>query len=81
MRPTTKGEIMHRYAILIQAKDLDLITLLNQGVTPAIEAKPTYFVFDAEWNTEVPNEIVTEEELIEHGAFEDATRPIVYRME
>lgn len=72
---------MHRYAILIQPKDLDLITLLNQGVTPAIEPKATYFVFDAMWNSEVPNEIVSEEELIEHGAFEDATSPIIYRLE
>jgi hypothetical protein len=72
---------MHRYAILIQAKDLDLITLLNRGVTPAIEEKPTYFVFDATWNTTLLNQIVTEEELLKRGAFEDATSPIVYRLE
>jgi len=72
---------MHLYAIQVQAKDLDLITLLNQGVTPAIEAKPTYFVFDATWNSEVPNEIVTEEELILRGSFEHATAPILYRLE
>jgi hypothetical protein len=72
---------MHRYAILIQEDDLWLITLLNQGVTPAIEPKPTYFVFDAMWNSDVPSEIVSEAELIEHGAFEDATSPIIYRLE
>lgn len=72
---------MHLYAIQVQAKDLDLITLLNQGVSPALEAKPTYFVFDAEWNTEVPNEIVTEEELINRGTFDSATAPIIYRLE
>lgn len=55
---------MELYAIKIRKTDLALITLLNSGVTPLIESKPTYFVFDAAWNSEVPNQIVTETELI-----------------
>lgn len=54
---------MELYAIQIRKTDLPLITLLNSGVTPEIETKKTYFVFDATWNSEVPNEIVTEREL------------------
>lgn len=58
-----KGSIMNLYAIKIRKTDLKLITLLNSGVTPKIEKKTTYFVFDAMWNTNVPNQIVTEQEL------------------
>ena len=53
---------MKLYAIKIRKSDLELITLLNGGVTPAVEKKPTYFIFDATWNSDVPNEIVTERE-------------------
>lgn len=55
---------MKFYAILITEFDIELITLLNQGVAPKIEEEPTYFIFDASWNTKVPNEIVTEEEFL-----------------
>lgn len=71
---------MDLYAIEILRQDLPLITLLNQGVTPQIEAKPTWFVFDATWNSEVPNQIVSEEELLKRDAFEYATRPTIYRI-
>ncbi len=68
---------MHRYAIEITAQDLDLITLLNQGVTPVVEDR-TYFVFDATWNSEEPNQIVTEEELVSLDEFD--FRPTIYRL-
>lgn len=50
---------MQLYAIKIRKSDLALITLLNAGVTPKVEKTETYFVFDATWNSEVPNQIVT----------------------
>lgn len=53
---------MKLYAIKIRKSDLELITLLNGGVTPAVEKKPTYFIFDATWK--VPNKIVTEREFL-----------------
>jgi hypothetical protein len=56
---------MELYAIEIQKEQLALITLLNQGVTPAIQEEATYFVFDAEWNSEVPNQIMTQDALLE----------------
>lgn len=68
---------MNRYAIKIQEEDLALITLLNQGVKPIVEDK-TYFVFDAEWNSEVSNEIVTEEDLLQENS--DAPRVLIYRL-
>ena len=52
-------------AIRIVTPNLELITLLNQGVTPQVETPKTYFVFDPEWNSEVTNEIVTERQLKE----------------
>jgi hypothetical protein len=66
--PYYKGGFMKLYAILITKFDIDLITFLNEGVTPEIEEKPTYFIFDATWNSDVPNEIVTEDELLERTA-------------
>ncbi len=52
-------------AIRIVTPNLELITLLNQGVTPQVESPKTYFVFDPEWNSEVHNEIVTERQFRE----------------
>lgn len=63
---------MKLYAIQIQKSHLELITLLNQGVTPQIEKKKTYFIFDATWNSDVPSEIVTEREF--HDRFEISSR-------
>lgn len=54
---------MQLYALKIRKSDLALLTLLNGGVTPAVEKTPTYLVFDATWNSDVPNEIVTQREL------------------
>lgn len=55
---------MNLYALKIRKSDIELLTLLNQGVTPKVEKnKTTYLVFDATWNSEVPNKIVTEREL------------------
>jgi hypothetical protein len=56
---------MEMYAIKIQKSQLPLITFLNGGVTPDIEKKTTYLVFDAVLDSNVPNEIVTERELAE----------------
>lgn len=68
---------MARYAIEIKNQNLDLITLLNHGVTPLVEGN-TFFVFDATLDSEVPNKIVTEEELISSEEF--ATSIIVYNL-
>jgi len=54
---------MKLYALKIRNSDLELITLLNSGVTPEVEKK-TYFIFDATWNSDVPNQIMTERELL-----------------
>lgn len=69
---------MQRYAIPILPETLPLIALLNDGVRPKFEMNFTYFIIDADFNSDVPNEIVTEETLIEQGAFENALRPSVY---
>ena len=55
---------MKLYALKIRNSDLELITLLNSGVTPEVPKTPTYFVFDATWNSDVPNQIMTERELL-----------------
>ncbi len=51
---------MKLYAILIRKSDLELIALLNNGVTPKVEKEKTYFIFDATWNSEFVPMIVTE---------------------
>ena len=56
---------MELYAIEITKEHLALITLLNQGVTPKIQDEATYFVFDAEWNSEVPNEIMNQDDFLD----------------
>lgn len=53
---------MQRYAIKIRKSDLPLITILNGGVTPAIEKQPTYLIFSAE-DDNLFSEIVTQREL------------------
>lgn len=55
---------MTRYAIPVRKEHLDLITLLNQGVTPIIEGVPTYFVVDGSPTSDVPTELMTEEVLL-----------------
>lgn len=50
---------MQLYAIEISEEVLPLLTLLNQGVTPEEEIPTTWFIFDAEWNSEIPNKIVS----------------------
>lgn len=69
---------LNLYAIEIQEKDLALITLLNQGVTPSIEEKTTWFIFDATWNSEFPNGIISEEAFLE--TYEAQSRPTIYRI-
>jgi hypothetical protein len=56
---------MKLYGIKIQKSHLALIALLNAGVTPEIEKTPTWFIFDATWNSEVPNKIVTDREFLQ----------------
>ncbi len=51
---------MKLYALQIRKSDLELIALLNNGVTPKVEKKKTFFIFDATWNSEFVPEIVTE---------------------
>lgn len=50
------------YAIEIRKSNLALITLLNSGVTPEIEKKSTYFLFDATWNTDFVPQILDSRE-------------------
>ena len=53
---------MNLYAIKIKKSDLALITMLNNGVTPKVEKKETYFIFDATWKTDfIPQIIETRE--------------------
>lgn len=48
-------------AIQITKTSQNLITLLNSGVVPEVAPnRKTYFVFDDTWNSDIPNEIVTE---------------------
>lgn len=51
---------MKLYALKIRKSDLALIALLNGGVTPKIEKKTTYFIFDATWNSDYVPQIITE---------------------
>lgn len=55
---------MKLYAIAIKPRALPLIALLNNGVTPEIEKKPTYFIFDADPDTEFVPQIITLREFI-----------------
>ena len=46
------------YAIKISKSNLAFITMLNNGVTPKIEKKETYFIFDGTWNTDFVPQII-----------------------
>jgi hypothetical protein len=56
---------MKLYALKIRKSDLGLITLLNGGVEPKVEKKESYFIFDATWNSDVPNVIVSNREFLQ----------------
>jgi len=56
---------MQLYALQIRKSDLPLLALLNGGMEPKVEKNKTYLVFDSTWNSDVPNEIVTERQLAE----------------
>ena len=47
------------YAMKIRKSNLDILTMLNEGVTPEIEKTTTYLII----RTDAPNDIVTEREL------------------
>lgn len=66
-----KESIMKLYAIKVHEDNLELITLLNSGSTPEVEQPTGTFVFDATWNSDVPNEIVTFDELVERFEITD----------
>lgn len=70
---------MKLYAIEIRKNSLELVTLLNQGVTPHVDKKRTWLLIDAEWNSEVPNKILTERELGQNYDLY-ATSPLVLRL-
>lgn len=57
---------MPLYALEVRKVDLELIALLNAGVTPEVEKRPTYFIFDSAWNSDVPNQIVTKREFLQN---------------
>lgn len=57
---------MHLYAIKVQKSHLAMIALLNNGVVPEVEKTTTWFIFDATWNSEVPNKIVTDREFLQY---------------
>lgn len=69
---------MKLYALKIRKSDLELLTILNGGVTPKIEKKTTYLVFDVT-NT-VPNRIVTQNEFnrMDHDIKE--TSPLLFAL-
>lgn len=46
---------MSRYAIPINEDTLDLIQVLNGGVRPLIEEKPTFFLFETDETTNTKN--------------------------
>lgn len=48
---------MSKYAIAITEETLDLIELLNDGVRPQIEARPTSFICDIDSAGETTNHI------------------------
>lgn len=64
---------MPLYALEVRKVDLELIALLNEGVTPEVEKSPTYFIFDSKWNSDVPNQIVTKREFYQN--YEISGRP------
>ena len=53
---------MQMYCIKISKTNLALITLWNNGVTPKIEKKETYFIFDATWHSDFVPIILTTRE-------------------
>lgn len=60
---------MQLYALKIRKSDLALITLLNGGVTPKIEKRNNYFLFDATWNSDFVPQILTEREFMSNYEF------------
>lgn len=54
---------MDLFAIPVTELTVPIIRLLNKGVAPQVEEDTTYFIFDATWNSDVPNKIVTEGDL------------------
>lgn len=62
---------MKLYAIKIQKSHLELLTILNGGVTPQIEKRTTYLIIDA--TETIPNEIVTEREFYADPRFDIST--------
>jgi len=66
------------YAIEIVKRNFPLIGLLNNGVIPEIEKKKTYFIFDATWESEVANEIMTEKQLLK--TYDIGKSPWVFRL-
>jgi hypothetical protein len=55
--------IMTTYAFPIVERFLDLIEILNEGVRPQIEDKPTYYIFETFGRTNLHQTIHFEEDL------------------
>lgn len=60
---------MQLYALKLRKSDLALITLLNGGVTPKIEKRNNYFLFDDAWNSDFIPQILTEREFLSNYEF------------
>ena len=56
---------MPLYALEIREHDLELLTMLNDGVTPPVEKRTTYLILDVEPNS-VSTKIVKERELLQN---------------
>ena len=72
---------MAKYAIEIREGNRDLITVLNQGTPVYVNPnkKPSYFVFESAWPHSFQNQVVTEEELLEH--FETIDSQMIWTVE
>jgi hypothetical protein len=60
--------VLHKYAIQITERNLDLITVLNGGVRPLVEEEKTFFLFDVDGPDSTTNpEIMNENDLYDES--------------
>jgi hypothetical protein len=62
-----------KYAIRVSEANLDLITVLNDGVRPLVEEEPTYFLFEVDGPKSTTNhEIKREDDLYDDNGMANA---------
>lgn len=68
---------MKAYALRIRRFDLPLLTLLNGGVVPEIDKKPTYLVVFIDNDGNTTRKIVTEREFLQNYNISEVRSPLV----